>query len=184
MPNSERCVVRLLDLYISILPPDPSGFYLRPLDKVPSGNRPWYYKSRVGINKLKTFMPDIAAEPGLGVHYTNHSLRATAVMRMYNRGVPEKLIAEKSGHKSLKALRVYECTSKVQEKSPGQCIQFGASFDPISSIEDKENSNPVPSKKVSMPSAGPTTSCSSTGVSRALQQFSGLTGCTFNFYQS
>ena len=47
------------------------------------------------------FMLDIAAELGLGVHYTNHSLRATAVTGMYNTGVPEKLIAEKSGHKSL-----------------------------------------------------------------------------------
>ena len=45
-------------------------------------------------------------------------------------------------------------------------------------------SNPVPSKQVSMPSAGPTSSCSGTGVPRALQQFSGLTGCTFNFYRS
>ena len=109
--------MRLLDLYISKLPPDPSGFYLRPLDKVPSGNRPWYCKSRVGINKLKTFMPDIAAESGLGVHYTNHSLRATAVTRMFNTVVPEKLIAEKSGHKSLKALRVYERTSVSREIS-------------------------------------------------------------------
>ena len=57
--------------------------------------------------------------------------------RMYNTGVPEKLIAEKSGHKSLKTLHVYERTSKLQEKSAGQCIQSGASFDPISSIEDK-----------------------------------------------
>ena len=55
-------------------------------------------------------MPEIAAESGLGVHYTNHTLRATAVTRMYNTGVPEKHIAEKSGHKSLKALRVYERT--------------------------------------------------------------------------
>ena len=36
-----------------------------------------------------------------------------------------------------------------------------------------ENSNPVPSKQISMPSAGPTSSCSGTGVPRALQQFSG-----------
>ena len=179
MPDSERCVVRLLDQYISKLPPHPFSFYLRPLDKVPSGDRPWYCKSRVRIHKLKTFMPNIAAELGLGVRYTNHSLRATAVMRMYNTGVPEKLIAEKSGHKSLKALRVYEHTLKVQEKSAGQCIQSGASFDPICSTEDKENSNPVP--KISMPSAGPTSSCSSPGVPRGVQQFSGLTGCTFNF---
>ena len=127
-------------------------------------------------------MLDNAAESGPGVHYTNHSLRATAVTRMYNTGVSEKLIAEKSGHKGLKALRVYERTSKVQEKSAGQCIQSGASVDPISSIEDKENSNPV--LMLSIPSAGPTSSCSSPGVPKAVQQFSGLTGCTFNFYQS
>ena len=78
-------------------------------------------------------MPDIAAELGLGVHYTNHSLRATAVTRMYNTGVPEKFIAEKSGHKSLKALRVYERTSKVQEKSAGECIQLGSNLASISS---------------------------------------------------
>ena len=70
-------------------------------------------------NKLKTYMPDIAAESGLRVHYTNHSLRATAATRINNTGVPEKLIAEKSGHNSLKALCVYECTSEVQEKSVG-----------------------------------------------------------------
>ena len=64
---------------------------------------------------------------------------------MYNTGVPEKLIAEKSGHKSLQALRVYEHTSEVQDKSAGQCIHSGTCFDPISLIEDKENCNPVPS---------------------------------------
>ena len=100
MPNSDRCVICLLDLYILKLPPNPSGFYLRPLDKVPNGSRPWYCKRRVGVNKLKMFIPDIVIESRLGVHYTNHSLRATAVMRMYNTGVPEKLFDEKSGHKS------------------------------------------------------------------------------------
>ena len=30
-PGSERCVVRLLDLYLSKLPMNPPGFYLRPL---------------------------------------------------------------------------------------------------------------------------------------------------------
>ena len=166
------------------LPLNPSGFYLWPLDKVLNGNRPWYCKSRVGVNKLKTFTPDIAAESGLGVHYTNHSLKATAVTRMYNTGVPEKLIAEKSGHKSLKALRVYERTSEFQQKSAGQCIQSGTSFDPIPLPEDRESSNPVPPKHVSMPRAGPTSSSSGTGVSKAVQHFSGLNGCTFNFYQS
>ncbi len=68
-------------------------------------------------------MSEITAESGVTVHYTNHSLRATAVTRMFNKGVPEKLIAEKSGHRSLKALRVYERPSVSQEKSPGTCLQ-------------------------------------------------------------
>ena len=131
--------------------------------------------------QMKTFMPDIAAESGLSVRCThNHSLRATAVTRMYNTGVPEKLIAEKSGHKSLKALRVYERTSEFQEKSAGQCIQSGTSFDPVATI-DEENCDPVLPKQVSM-SAG--SSSSGSGVPKAMQQFSGLSGCTFNFYQS
>ena len=79
MPTSERCVVRLLDLYILIVPPDPSGFYLRPLDKVPSGNRPWYRKSRVGINKLKMVMLD-TVQPQLS------ELVETTKKRSDNRG--------------------------------------------------------------------------------------------------
>ena len=42
--------------------------------------------------------------------YTNHSLRATAATRMFAGSVPEKLVAEKTGHRSLKALRSYERT--------------------------------------------------------------------------
>ncbi len=96
-PGCDRCLVKLLDVYLS----NPPGFYLRPLGIVLSGDRAWFCRSRVGVNKLKTFLPEISAESGLtDNHHTNHSLRATAVTRMYNTGVPEKLIAEKSGHRS------------------------------------------------------------------------------------
>ena len=59
---------------------------------------------------------------GCGVHYTNHSLRATAITRMWNGGVPEKATAETSGHKSLKALRCYERTSVAQQQAVGMVI--------------------------------------------------------------
>ena len=182
-PDSERCVVKLLDFYISKLPPNPPGFYmyLRPLDKVPGETKPWYCKSRVGINKLKTIIPDVCADCGLSTQYTNHSLRATAITRMYNKGVPEKLISEKSGHRSVKALRVYERTSEMQHKLAGKCVQsahhpFETSTTVKSTtvvppapatLENKEN---VPLKVQPEPSSG-------------MAQFSGLTGCTFNFYQ-
>ena len=64
-----------------------------------------------------------------------------------NQGVPEKLISEKSGHKSVKALRVYERTSEVQHKSAGKCVQAGQSFETASTsavsatemVENREN---------------------------------------------
>ena len=117
-----------------------TAFYLQPLDRVPLDDRPWFGKSRVGVNKLKSFIPEITVEAGLDVHYTNHSLRAMAITRMYNAGVPEALIAEKSGHRSTKALRVYEKTSEAQQKQAGQSIQIEKEFCAV--IVNKENHTP------------------------------------------
>uniref|UniRef100_A0A1X7THF4 Tyr recombinase domain-containing protein n=1 Tax=Amphimedon queenslandica TaxID=400682 RepID=A0A1X7THF4_AMPQE len=47
-----------------------------------------------------------------GVH--NHSLRATSVSRMYERGVAEKSIMDQSGHLSLGGIRTYE---RISEKT-------------------------------------------------------------------
>ena len=42
---------------------------------------------------------------------TNHSLRAS---EMFKAGVPEKIIQECTGHRSVKALRMYERTTSSQ----------------------------------------------------------------------
>ena len=60
---------------------------------------PVFTRQRVGINTLKNVLPVLSKESGIGVRYTNHSLRATAITRMFNNGVEEKIIAETSGHK-------------------------------------------------------------------------------------
>ena len=41
---------------------------------------------------------------------------------MYENGVPEKIIGEKSGHRSVKGLRAYEHTSVSQERAAGTSI--------------------------------------------------------------
>ena len=41
-------VVKLIDFYIAKLLPDPPGFYLRPLDKVPGETKPGTDKTRNG----------------------------------------------------------------------------------------------------------------------------------------
>ena len=52
-----------------------------------------------------------------GTKYTNRSLWATATSRMFLNNVPEKIIAEKTGHRSLAGLRAYENTTHSQEKA-------------------------------------------------------------------
>ena len=190
-PNSDRCIVCLLDYYISNLPEDPPGFYLRPFERVPvDATQSWYCKSRLGVNTLKKFVPDMSTNAGLSVRYTNHSLLATAVTRMYNTGVPEKVISDISGHKSLKALRAYERTSIEQQKSAGESIQSGKPFIPEANEENFDNSSAV----VKCASLEPSSAADSVESFKAgsvskeslntLQQFSSLQGCTFNFYQS
>ncbi len=181
-PDAEDCLVRLLDFYIKKLPENPPGFYLRPLGNAPEDTKkPWYAKVRVGVNTLKGFLPEISEKAGIGVRYTNHSLRATAVTRMYENGVPEKIISEKSGHRSLKALRNYEHTSETQEKAAGESLRSKKVFSAVSepdgdeSRKDEVDDKKKPVNDVKQEEADP---------SRLLQQFSGLHGCVFNFYKS
>ena len=84
-------------------------FYMPPLPKTPVDDiKPWYTRQRIGVNTIKQFLSKICSSTGNDTKYTNHSLRATAITRMFNGSIPEKVIAEKSGHKSIKALRCYE----------------------------------------------------------------------------
>ena len=44
----------------------------------------------------------------------NHSLRATAATRLYQAGVDEQLVMEKTGHRSIEGVRSYKHTSEQQ----------------------------------------------------------------------
>ena len=45
---------------------------------------------------------------------TNHSLRVTGASDLFQAGVPEKIIQERTGHRSVEALRTYERTTTMQ----------------------------------------------------------------------
>ena len=110
--ESCKCVVNILDLYLKKLSSEPKAFYLRPVSSIPKvPDKPWFINSPVGINTLNSILSTISQQAGVNTQYTNHSLRATSATRMYLKNVPEKLISEKTGHRSLTALRVYERTS-------------------------------------------------------------------------
>ena len=132
LPGSNQCIVKLLDNYLRLLPPNSVSFYLCALDEFPTDPKKYCFVSqRVGVNVLKNIVPDMSRQSECGVHYTNHSLRATAITRMFISGVPEKIIAENSGHKSTKALHCYERTSSEQQKAVSKVISnLGDVFQP------------------------------------------------------
>ena len=82
----------------------------------------------MGYNTLEGFIPKFFAASGLEGLHTNHSLRTTSITRMFKADVPEKIVAEKSGHKSLKALHMYEYTSLLQKQATGVAIIKGGHF--------------------------------------------------------
>ena len=53
---------------------------------------------------------------------SNHSLRATGAMELYQAGVPEKVIQEHTGHLSLTGLHQYERTSGKQHETMSQIL--------------------------------------------------------------
>ena len=64
-------------------------------------------------SKLKALLSSAGLDPA---GKSNHSLRATGTSRMYNSGVPEKLIMERSGHLSSKGVQAFERTTTKQQR--------------------------------------------------------------------
>ena len=116
--NSDRCVVRLYEKYMSHrpshLPKCSKDFYLRPLG-VPNGDI-WYSCQARGRHTLEKVIKKLCQKAGFSGKRTNHSCRASSATRMYELGADEQLICEKTGHRSV-AVRSYKRTSNQQLKS-------------------------------------------------------------------
>ena len=113
--NPERCPVRIIWKYLSLLPTDRTckAFYLQARRKFRPGM--WFLNKPVGANTLREVVKDLCEKAGLPGFYTNHSLRATSATRMYRSDIEEQLIQEITGHRSL-AVRSYKRTSESQRK--------------------------------------------------------------------
>ena len=59
-----------------------------------------------GVNEVKFYMHAICLAAGI-TDRTNHALRATGISDMYAAGIPEGEIQERSRHRSLEGLRMY-----------------------------------------------------------------------------
>ena len=106
----ERCLVEIYKYYIELVKienPQMNAFYFRPKTKSLG-----FAKSPVGVNTLSKILPDMCKSVGINVK-TAHSLRVTCATALFQHGVDEKFIRERTGHRS-NALFKYEKASKEQ----------------------------------------------------------------------
>jgi integrase len=118
-----RCPVRLFKKYAALCPGDremESPVYLSPLKK--PNKTCWYSKIPLGINSISKATTTIMKQHNCEGYFTNHSLRRTAITRLYNHGIDEKRICETSGHRST-AVRDYQITGERMRKEISQVIQ-------------------------------------------------------------
>ena len=124
-----RCYFSILEKYNSKLPPvayEKDWFYMKSLgdDVVSKPGKPWNTAQPCGENKLATMVKSMFAMIGVSGK-TNHSLRATGASEMFEAGVPEKIVQERTGHRSTEALRMYERTTTTQYMAVSRvlCVQ-------------------------------------------------------------
>ena len=86
-------------------------------------------------------------EAQIATKYTNHSLRVTGAARMFTAGVPEPIM-QRTGHQSLKNLRVYETrgsedvhTTAVSNILAGTSSTFKREYDRIKREKDDSEDN-------------------------------------------
>ena len=163
-----RCHVKQLDVYFSKLPAQArelDAFYLRPLTNAPDDpTKSWFATVPVGENKLGAMVKDMFGEVGISGK-TNHSLRATGATSLYTANVPEKMIQQRTGHRSLKALRIYERTTQDQELAVSKILTSDSKIDyaeatskPAAESEATAPSSSlgvVPAKQCDLPSNAP-----------------------------
>ena len=91
------------------------------------GHRILICPGTVLFHTLQQKVRKMCAEAGVSGNKTNHSLRATGATELYKKGVPEKLIQERTRHRSLESLRTYERSSEEQHKAVSTLLSAPAS---------------------------------------------------------
>ena len=89
-------------------------FYPKPLSPQTFVHE-WFSTDPCPRNFLESLLKNAVLEAGVQKSLTNHSLRAAGATAMFQAGIPEKLIAEHTGHRSQKSLRLYECQTNFND---------------------------------------------------------------------
>ncbi|XP_064387890.1 zinc finger MYM-type protein 2-like [Halichondria panicea] len=130
--SGDRCYVYLLKKYLDKLPTkakEDDSFYWKAKERLPTdADACWFTMQTCGKKLLGNLVKLMCEQVGI-YGKTNHSLRATGATRLFAANVPEKLIAERTGHRSTEGLRVYERTSMEQKQSVSDIIACSSKRD-------------------------------------------------------
>ena len=100
--NHERCLIKFYSRYFELVSKlrvnvRANGFYFQAFDDP----KRFELKNCRGINSLNGILPSLCAAIGNERKTSlSHSLRVTCVSKLFNAGVEEKLIRNRSGHVS------------------------------------------------------------------------------------
>jgi len=111
--NHQPCIVNCYATYmekVKHLAKDIDAFYFKPN---PNTQVFTFCSSPVGINTLNKILPNLCEKAGLE-RKTSHCLRITCASRLFQNQVEEKLIRDRTGHRS-NALFKYEKSSLQQQ---------------------------------------------------------------------
>ena len=147
-------------------------FYLTPLPKKPiDPSQPWYSTTPVGRNQLNAMLREMCQEAGLSGKFTNHSLRAYGATTLFQAGVPEKLIQQRTGHRCIESLRRYERTSESQLANISSIIS-----NPNTSASDISASD-----NISVNEGSSLETCTGSGAPTIILKGCTFTGCSIAF---
>lgn len=142
--NPERCFVQLFKMYNSLCPHDrpKDAFYLQPLKNMKPNC--WYSSKPIGHNTLEGTVARLCKKAGISGLRTNHSLRATTATRLYQAGVDEQLVMERTGHQSLEGVRSYKHTSEAQQANLSDILNGASTSSMATSLQLQNNSSNAP----------------------------------------
>ena len=147
--NPSRDFVSLYCKYISKCPQEPATEFFFLQSKKNFTDKQWYNNCMVGHNPLGTTIKRLCSIAGITGRKTNHSLRATAATRLFQKGIDEQLIMKVTGHRSIDGVRAYKRPSIEQFKEISGVLQKSVdeSIVPTKRIkqddDEKENQEPT-----------------------------------------
>ena len=128
--NTNCCPVRLTEKYLSLclVSTKKSNFYLQSLTK--KTPKQWYGNQVVGLNTIGKVVKDIMEKANIEGFFTNHSLRCTGGMRLFQVGVDRKLVKEFTGHQS-DAVDKYQITNDMQRENLSKILRNDQNINPL-----------------------------------------------------